>query len=309
MLAFLVKPDDEKPKGAYQCNVKDLRFPYYASWKIDGIRGMVNKGILRSRKNLAIPNSWIRHSLAHLPNGPDGELVTFTGDKMDDFHTVQSKVMSEDGAPDFKFMLFDFCQDGYEWMEFEERLQLLKQKFTTGMRLDIIPQILVSNHIELENFEEDALVRGYEGVCIKSPTGSYKTSGKDNRSTPKENYLGKLKRFTEGEAICTGVEPLWHNENEATTDETGHAKRSTHMDGLVVDHTMVGALICVDVATNAQFKIGSGFTEAQRRELMLNKPINKLITYKHQKYGAKQGGKPRIPIFRGVRLDIDPLGL
>lgn len=300
MLAALVKQDGD-PKGSYQGRFSDLRYPLLASPKIDGIRCLCNKGQVRSRKNLPIPNEWIRTHIGMLGDGPDGEIVTYTDGVMDDFHTVQSKVMSEDGMPDFKYMIFDYVHDGFEWEEYTDRLKvsLLLVKWGESF-VKQVGNIIVYNEEHLNIFESECLLSGYEGVCLRSPSSPYKSG----RSTFDQHYLLKLKRFSDAEATVIGVEPLERNLNEATIDETGHTKRSHAQAGKVTDLLRVGALVVRDLKTNVEFRL-SGFTDKQRLDLMANPPIGQIVTYRHQPYGAKPGGAPRIPVFRGVRHDLN----
>jgi DNA ligase-1 len=55
--------------------------------------------------------------------------------------------------------------------------------------------------------------------------------------------------------------------------------------------------------TGVEFEIGTGFTEADRRELWVAPPIGNLVKYKYFAYGVKD--KPRHPVFLGFRSPID----
>lgn len=313
MLASLVKQDGEV-KGSYQGLLRDIRYPLIMSPKYDGIRCMVQNDQTRSRKNLPIPNEWVRHHLASKCNGLDGELVTYTNGQMDDFHTVQSKIMTEEGQPDFKFWVFDCCENGMEWMAYNDRLDELHKRIERWLLPSVVQEVeqtLVYDDEGLTKFESQCVALGYEGACGRHPSSPYKSG----RSTFTQGYLLKFKRFQDAEARIVGVEPLDHNQNEATTDETGHTKRSKAKAGMQVDEFTLGALVCVDLKTNVEFNIGTGFTLAQRRGLMDQWKAgllkDEIVTYKHQPYGAKQGGAPRIPVFRGIRYDlaVNPIDL
>src|SRR5437899_138139 len=69
--------------------------------------------------------------------------------------------------------------------------------------------------------------RGFEGVMLRKPDGPYKFG----RSTVREGYLMKVKRFTQEEAVVVGYEEQETNLNEATKDALGHTKRSSHKAG------------------------------------------------------------------------------
>jgi DNA ligase-1 len=114
----------------------------------------------------------------------------------------------------------------------------------------------------------------------------------------------KLKRFSDSEAIITGVFELEHNDNEATYDERGFTKRSSAQEGKVGADTLGGFLV-TDVSSGVNFSIGSGFTMAQRESYWKDAEalIGKIIKYKYFSIGVLD--KPRHPIFLGFRDPID----
>ena len=133
---------------------------------------------------------------------------------------------------------------------------------------------------------------------IRDPQGVYK----QGRSTEREGILGKIKRFEDMEAEIVGVEELQRNGNEAVTNALGHTERSTAKDGLTGGDTL-GALICRAVGYADTFKIGTGYTAAQRAQLWAQRDAlpGQLAKFKHQPSGAKDA--PRFPVFAGLRLD------
>ena len=131
---------------------------------------------------------------------------------------------------------------------------------------------------------------------VRKPDAPYKFG----RSTLKEGYLLKVKRFTDAEAKIIGFEERMYNENEATTDALGHTERSTHKAGMKPAGDL-GAFIVRDLRTEMSFRIGTGFTAAQRKEYWTtrNKLMNKIVKYKHFEQGAVD--LPRFPVFIGFR--------
>ena len=157
--------------------------------------------------------------------------------------------------------------------------------------------IVVHEHVHIN--DEDALLEyeakqtalGYEGLILRSGMGLYK----HGRSTAREQYMLKVKRFEDSEAIVLGVVEEMANGNEAETDNLGRTKRSKAKAGLIGKGTM-GALAVRDVHTGVEFEIGTGFTAADRARMDW---ANKIVKYKFFPVGVKD--KPRHPVYLGER--------
>ncbi len=275
----------------------DIKFPVLATPKLDGIRCLVVGGQALSRKFKPIPNKHIRALIEeHCPNGFDGEIVAGKT-----FNECQSLVMSEDGTPDFKFMVFDFVS-GPLTERYADRMVHLENwmdQWQLSWTVPLYPRSL-STIEELSEYEAKCLAEGYEGVMIRSPDGPYKC----NRSTLKEGYLLKVKRFTDAEAEVLGMEELMHNDNPAEVGELGQTKRSSHKANLRPSG-MMGVLNVRDIKTGVEFSVGTGFTEQQRKEFWSARKMltGRIITYVYQESGMKD--KPRFPSFKGFRHEDD----
>ena len=120
----------------------------------------------------------------------------------------------------------------------------------------------------------------------------------------------KLKEFVDSEAKVIGFEEQLENTNEATIDELGHTKRSTHQENMVPKGTL-GKFIVEEIGDTAwrgqTFPVGTGegLTAELRQEIWDNrdKYLGKIITYKYQSYGVLN--LPRLPIWRGFRSPDD----
>ena len=145
-------------------------------------------------------------------------------------------------------------------------------------------------------FEKKCLEAGFEGVMVRKGDGPYKFG----RSTSKEGYLLKWKRFTDSEAEVQGFVEQTHNANEKEKDALGNSKRSQHKENLIPVGTL-GALLVCDVKTKIEFSIGTGFNGADRAYIwsLREKFIGHIVKYKYQEIGVK--GKPRFPVFLGFR--------
>lgn len=299
MLAFSKMPDLSK-----------LRYPLAASPKLDGIRCVVRNGCAVSRTLKPIPNELIRISLeadyGDPESGSEGQLEGLDGELILEGGTFQettSVVMSHEAPHDVvdrvTFNVFD-CALNPE-MPFQARYVQAATKVGSfpykGVKL--VPHTLIKNVDELHDYEQMQLAAGYEGVMLRSLDGPYKFG----RSTEKEGYLLKLKRFEDAEATIVGFEQMMRNENEQTRDELGRAKRSSAKDGLV-PYPALGAFI-LRRPDGVEFRCGSGMSDSQKAEFWVKrgKLLGAQVKFKHQPHGAKDA--PRSPVFLGIRAKGD----
>ena len=292
----------EKPMLAVNCeSVSKLAYPVLATPKLDGIRCVIIDGKALSRKFKEIPNRHIFALLSQLPSGLDGEIMlrpTVDSGQQATFQQITSSVMSEDGVPDFEYWVFDYVKDSLD-KPYKDRMEDLKALNLPQFVRKLIPQPLADVD-SLSKFEALCLSEGYEGVMVRLPEGPYKCG----RSTVKEGYLLKIKKFKDAEAEVIGFEERMHNANEAKKDELGHTKRSSHKENLV-PAGMLGAFIVKDLESGLEFSIGTGFDDEFRKEVWKNpyRYVRKIIKYKSQEIGKKD--KPRFPVFLGFRDERD----
>lgn len=288
-----------RPLLAEKVKLDTLKYPVFASPKYDGFRCIVNTmGEPVSRNMKPVANNYVRGKLQEmkLPR-LDGELLTYTGDKVDDFNTVQSKLSTRSGMPDFKYMVFDLWENALE--SFSVRNERLESWFADELgrisRLSHVQQLLIEDEETLLEYEAKCLSEGWEGVMVRSLDGVYKFG----RSTVNEGILLKLKRFFDDEAEVVCAHELMHNSNEATVNALGYTERSSHKDNMVG----MGMLGKFTVRwKGVEFDIGTGFNEQQRRDFWMEDLSGVTLTFKYQSIGPN--GKPRFPVFLGFRKDI-----
>lgn len=269
----------------------EVKYPCYIQPKLDGIRCIAIDGVAYSRKMKPIPNKFIQKFFAdNYLNGFDGELMVYG-----DFNDVQSGVMSIDGEPDFYYVVYDLwnSEDSYQ----RRRSLLVQEVLKLGSpRVQNISNVIVHNAEQAESELGVFIDQGYEGGILRSVDGLYK----QGRSTFKEGYLLKLKKFYDDEAVIIGYEEKLTNTNTKEVDERGKAKRSSKKEGMIAAGTL-GSLIVE--WCGKQFNIGSGFTDSQRQDIWDNRVeyLGKPVTFKYQeltKYGI-----PRFPTFKALRLE------
>lgn len=287
-----------KPMLASPADLDNLPFPLLASPKLDGVRAINDNGKLLSRSLKPIPNKHLSELLGRpLLSGFDGELIVGDAWGPTVYRDTVSAVMRHEGKPDARFYVFDLWDAPYEYRQRWHELQRIAEKLT-GLPVDVVDQALIEDRAQLDLYEAAAVAKGFEGVMLRRPDAPYKFG----RSTAKEGFLMKVKRFEDSEALVIGVEEEMHNTNEAETNELGRTKRSTAKDGLVGKGTM-GALIVRDVKTGVEFNIGTGFTAEDRSLFWLQRSAyiraGTVVKYKYFPVGVKD--KPRHPVYLGLR--------
>ena len=279
-------------------DLNSLPYPLLVSVKLDGIRCIIKDGIALSRTLKPIRNRHIQSILGQPKhNGLDGELIVGSPTAPDCMRRTNSGVMSIEGTPKFKYYVFDFWdRPGCQYRE--AYLALLARKCNTE-HIKVLPQLYLKNTNEVEKYENDSIMLGYEGLILRRPDAPYKFG----RSIFKEGYLLKLKRYCQEEAIVIGFEPLQHNDNNAEINALGYTQRSSAQDGKI-DLPLLGNLIVKGTFQNQPdvvFSIGTGFTLLERETLWAKRDwlINKIVTYKFFPTGSKD--KPRHPVFKSFR--------
>jgi DNA ligase-1 len=215
--------------------------------------------------------------------------------------------MSREGEPEFVYQMFDYVADGNINAPYHERLVKMARWYVRSgpeirKYVKILPFKVICNLNEFKEYEEFVVAQGHEGVILRTPNSPYKCG----RSTWKEKYLLKHKRFYDSDAKIIGIEEQLQNLNELTINELGYAKRSSSKAGKV-PAGILGKFICEDCYTKVQFNCGGGrgLTRELRREIWENRSIyiGKIIKYQYQKHGTKN--KPRIGQFLGFRDSDD----
>lgn len=274
-----------------------IKYPVYASYKLDGIRAVIFNGVALSRSLKPIPNKqiqqWASDNALQL-EGIDGEFIVGDPTSETVFRDTTSFVMSHDKVDNFSFYAFDVVNTDV----FVDRLNSLKRKVLPPNTV-VLKQHLIASSVDLEAFRTDVVAMGYEGVMIRLPGGKYKYG----RSSIKEQILLKMKLFEDIELKVVGFEPLYKNTNEATINELGRSQRSSIKENLVPQE-LLGTLTLMQ-PNGLIVSCGSGFDQKERVFWWEHKDelIGKLATVKYFNVGIKDN--LRFPIFKGFRDEKD----
>ncbi|CAJ2854473.1 PBCV-1 DNA ligase [Burkholderia pseudomallei] len=304
-------PQGFKPNLAATLTKPELiKFPVWASPKIDGIRCVIFGGVAYSRSLKPIPNEFVQAFVAKYADVLqrfDGELVV--GDHTDPNCMQKSMaVMRASGKPNFVFHVFDEVPISREFgPHYIDRMQSVADRLLNavllgdefGARVSAVTQFIPHDQASMDSVETYFLEQGYEGMMIRNPHTLYKCG----RSTEREGGLVKVKRFVDGEAVIVGFEEEMHNANEATRNATSRTERSTAQAGLIGKGSL-GSFVVRD-SSGRVFNIGTGYTAAQRRDYWHDRDsfVGRVVKFKHFDHGTVDA--PRHPVFIGFRHPED----
>lgn len=283
-----------KPMLASKCERPDLLpFPVLATPKLDGIRCLKLGGKALTRSFKPISNRFAREWIeANLPDGVDGELMLRDGT----FSETTSAIGRRDGQPDFVFHIFDHVIGSID-SPYHERMTHLAELPDSVRIVKVLP-IRIRNVAELVAYEEECIAAGYEGVMVRTPHSPYKCG----RSTEREAWLLKIKRFEDAEAVVLEPYEGMTNQNAAEQDAFGRTKRSLAQAGMI-GRGELGGFIVRHLSTGVEFRLGYNHvvggidrvTLWMKRETL----IGRVVKFSHQPSGAKEA--PRFPKFIGFR--------
>jgi len=227
------------------------------SEKLDGVRAYWDGKHLISRGGKVIhAPKWFVRD--YPPFAIDGELWSKRGDFENISSIVRDRVPSEKWH-EIKHYIFEVPNAAGGLFE-----RLTKVKPYEGKNIRIIPQKYVKSKEDLQEFLKSVEKLGGEGVVVRDPNAAY--------IKKRTSKALKVKSFLDDE--CEVVKVL-----------KGKGKYSNKM----------GSLEC-KLPNGTLFKIGSGFSDAQRS----NPPkTGDIITFKYKE--MTKSGKPRFPVYMRVK--------
>ena len=235
------------------------------SEKLDGVRGYWDGQQLLSKNGnrLFPPRAFVKD----LPPFPlEGELWGGRG-RFEQTVGIVKRQQPHDGWLQLKFAIFDVPQAAGG---FTERIEQARHWFSAhpSAYSFVIPQQKVQNrvHLELELRRIETL--GGEGLVVRKPDALYRAG--------RSAQILKVKSYQDAEATVIGHSP-------------GQGRNAGRLGSLLLK-----------LADGTQFKIGSGFSDAQRES---PPAIGTVITFKY--YGKYPSGIPKFPSFLRVRSDYN----
>ncbi|WP_342669158.1 DNA ligase [Curvibacter gracilis] len=244
---------------------------FLVSEKLDGVRARWDGQQLwtRSGRRILAPADFT----AGWPSLPlDGELWAGRGQFLRAVAAVREGAGSEAWAG-LRLMVFDTPDPVRPFGGPNGRLALLQETLTaprasapTG--LQALPQHPVSSSADLQSWLDEVVAAGGEGLMLHRASNLYRSG--------RSNDLLKYKPFLDAEARVVQILPgkgQWQG--------------------------LAGALL-VQTTDGHRLRLGSGLSEAQRRE---PPPVGSWVSFRYQ--GLHPGGMPRFASFVRVIPDID----
>jgi len=235
---------------------------YWVSEKLDGVRGYWDgKNFISRKGNKFNAPGWFVNVLPKIPL--DGELWLGRGQFEKLSGIVRRKFPVDSDWKDVKFMVFDYPSSSNA---FDERLRQLQGMILAidVPHVQLVKQFKVSSQSQLMEKLDEVVSQGGEGLMLYLGSSVYKSG--------RTSDLLKVKKYEDAEAVVIA-----------------------HMPGQGKYLGMLGALL-VEVSDKKRFKIGTGFSDEERK----NPPaIGELVTYKY--YGLTSKGLPRFASFMRIR--------
>ena len=239
---------------------------YFISEKLDGVRGYWDgKQLLSRQGNIIHTPSWFTYRWPHLPM--DGELW-LGREKFQSLLSCVSKQVPDVNKTtscwrDVRFMIFDLPKQPGDFSERVNMMRLLLMP-TPSVYLAMIKQVKLTELRTLNQRLDEIIAAQGEGLMLHLASALYQKG--------RNPALMKLKKHQDAEATIIG-----------------------YTEGKGKYQNQLGA-IKVKTNNGIIFKIGSGFTDAQRA----NPPqIGTIITFKYN--GLTQAGIPRFARFWRIK--------
>lgn len=239
---------------------------YWLSEKYDGLRGYWDgqRLLTRGGQTVQVP-SWFTTGWPSTPM--DGELWAGRGRFEQALSTVRQQIPNDDAWRAIRFMVFDMPTHSGPFTQrilaYQELVKTLAQPW-----LQAVPQEKINSNSALMARLDSMVDSGGEGLMLHRGEALYRGVRSDD--------LLKVKTHEDAEAQVTGYVP-------------GQGKYTGLMGALLVQTT-----------DGRGFRLGSGFTDAQRQQ---PPALGTWVTYRFR--GLHDSGLPRFASFLRVRDDIN----
>jgi len=295
-----------KPMLACSITPEYVKLPCIVSPKIDGIRAIAGKTGLFSRKLKLLPNKHLQFLYNHLEMDTyalDGEItVGYPLEK--GYNYIQSAVMSQDHKSEiWVYNVFDLYDNDnpYFLQRANELESILQYNYNESIDdygkliIRTVPQIVCHNRQDLIDYAEMFIDKGYEGIMTRNPYSPYK----QGRSTTKQQFLCKIKKYQETECILVGVTQYQENLSQSFLNALSYKEKHQYKEN-VKFHEKVGSLV-LEHPTYGKIYVGTGLTDELRKRIWQYFDQFQGKTVKIKYWEVTNHGKLRFPAFVGFR--------
>lgn len=239
---------------------------YWVSEKYDGVRGYWDGSRLFTRGGAVVPApAWFTAGWPSLPM--DGELWAGHGAFGKAVSTVRQQHAADAAWRGMRFMVFDLPAQGGH---FDARLSALRKLLATGDPARLVPvaHTRVESDAALQAWLDRTVQAGGEGLMLHRGASPYRVERSDD--------LLKLKPYLDADARVVASVP-------------GNGKNAGQL----------GALL-VEMPGGQRFKLGTGFSDAQRRD---PPAPGTWVVYRFR--DQNPSGIPRFASFLRVRENVE----
>jgi DNA ligase-1 len=288
-----------------EIDIKSLKFPLLASYKLDGIRCIFKDGQMYSRALKQFPNIKLRERFEGLNKFCKAKDIILDGEllaKSLEFNELSGLTRQLDKVLPFDlyFYCFDAIFNKDFMMSFRTRTTFLDALVAEiyHSQFKIVKQWSILRVEDINPLYENALAWGCDGLILRDLNGRYKFG----RGTIKEGLIYKMKPFQTFDSKIIDVlqGTIVNPKAEKTINELGYSRTSK----LKEDRLPSGrASDFVVKYKGKELKVSIVMTQEEKEEVWKNKEkyIDRLIEYKGMLVGAKD--LPRHPIFLRFRED------
>ena len=284
-------------------DLKSIKFPMLASFKLDGIRAIFKDGELYSRSLKILPNVNLHKRFESLKTYSKNHNVILDGElycTSVPFNDLSGIIRSDNQELpyDLEFWCFDYLDDAT--LPFEERYN----KYYRSVNLNKIDYFhpVVQKEVDtpelVEKSFEFALENGFEGLILRNPSSLYKFG----RVTARSGDAYKVKPFETFDTKIVGV--IQSTEvNEDVEKKTNELGRSVTSKKKGERHLIEKASAFLVKYNGLDLKVTLAMTDEEKEEVWKNKEnyIGRIIEYKGMLVGSKD--LPRHPVFCRFRDD------
>jgi DNA ligase-1 len=244
---------------------------YWVSEKYDGVRGYWDGTQLWTRGGeRVVAPAWFTAGWPTVPM--DGELWAGRGQFSTAVSTVRQTVPDDVAWRTMRFMVFDLPAQGGPFTDRNTALSAAVARIQQPWVVAVV-QTRATTHAALQAQMHRVVNAGGEGLVLHRGASLYTAARNDD--------LLKVKPHEDAEARVLG-------------HQAGQGKYTGLLGALLVESVASGNA----AAPGVRFKIGTGLSDAQRRD---PPPVGSVVTYRYQ--GLTDAGVPRFASFVRVAMD------